>query len=203
MPKKPSPAKKAPAAPKKKAPAKKISLGAVVPRGSTAATPPAPSLSPAPAASAPTPPAGFVALDRAASSALSKPAPIQVASGPSVAAEVLASATYAQDFSSSAPAAASVAGVLTTAESWTTEEASADAWARYVSTQKQLAWSAALSVSEKLRVEYVHAVLHDATIPSRYPELARFLGAKSAQAAHSAQVAKAAKKKAAKAKVGA
>jgi hypothetical protein len=125
---------------------------------------------------------------------LLKPFAAQETSAPSVVKELHASSTYTEDLGADAPDRDDVADLVEAAAAWSNEAKNAKAWATYAQQQKELAWNAAIAMTNKLKGEFDHAVKNHPDVALSYPSLSAYFGARTASAARGSATKRAKKK---------
>ncbi len=157
---------------------------------------------PAPTATAPSPPAGYVSTKVGRGN---RPQRAQVAVASKMATELRAYGSYAQEFGSAAPDPSTLADALETAANWSGSLQNAAAWYQYVKQQEYLAWKHALGLTDSLRVPFEFQMSRDASVGESLPSTAKFFAARMETGAKAAATRKkaAAEKAAANAKVAA
>src|SRR5262249_11737636 len=106
-----------------------------------------------------------------------RPKSSELAAVPDVIMELRAFSDYEGVFGKTAPPLADVTQSLDASSQWTALLADSSDWIGYVKSQEGMAWKDTLSVVDKLKAPFQLASTHDPKMLSRYPALARLLGA--------------------------
>ena len=149
---------------------------------------------PPPAVKVPQPPAGFIPPSAADYRGF-RPKRAELAVVPDAVLELHGFSNYGAVFGMTAPPADHVAGALDGASMWSTLLAASTAWMDFVKAGEGMAWKDTLTLTDKLKAPFALATANDPSMLSKYPALARLLGA----AKQIAKKAQATKKRTAKA----
>jgi hypothetical protein len=84
---------------------------------------------------------------------------------------------YEAVFGRTAPPVAGITQALEAASQWTALLADSSEWLGYVKSQEGMAWKDTLTLVDNLKAPFELASTHDPSLLSRYPSLARLLGA--------------------------
>jgi hypothetical protein len=131
---------------------------------------------PPPNVTVPTVPAGFVPSNPKDYRGF-RPKSSELAVVPDVVIELESFSDYVAVFGKTAPPEANIAQALDASLSWTAMLADSTEWFGYVKSQEGMAWKDTLTLVDKLKGPFALASQHDPSLVSRYPALARLLGA--------------------------
>ncbi|HEY2511736.1 MAG TPA: hypothetical protein VGI39_12800, partial [Polyangiaceae bacterium] len=131
---------------------------------------------PPPNVTVPTVPAGFVPSNPKDYRGF-RPKSSELAVVPDVVIELENFSDYVAVFGKTAPPEANIAQALDASLSWTAMLADSTEWFGYVKSQEGMAWKDTLTLVDKLKGPFALASQHDPSLVSRYPALARLLGA--------------------------
>jgi hypothetical protein len=166
----PAPTAAAPAAPVASAPAPN-------PVPPTPLPPSGPGLvKPPPNVTIPAPPVGFVPANPKDYRGF-RPKSSELAVVPDAVVELASFTDYSAVFGMTAPPVGDLTQTLGASQQWTSLLADSSDWERYVKSQEGMAWMTTLTLMDKLKAPFALASAHDPTLNSRYPALARLLGA--------------------------
>ena len=121
-------------------------------------------------------PAGFVPVNALDLRGF-RPMQSELASVPDAILELSNFANYTGIFGITAPPSSQVSQRLTVAAQWTSLYSASTAWFTYVKSQEGMAWKDALELVEKLKAPFQLASASNPALLSKYPALARMLGA--------------------------
>ena len=131
---------------------------------------------PPPNVTIPSPPAGFVPANPKDYRGY-RPTSSELSAVPDAVMELQSFANYATVFGSTAPSVSDLTQALDASLAWTALLADSHDWESYVKSQEGMGWMATLALVEKLKAPFALATANDPSLASRYPSLARLLGA--------------------------
>ena len=106
-----------------------------------------------------------------------RPKSSELAVVPDVVLELQRFDDYDSVFGRTAPPVSDVSQALEASAQWTAQLADSSDWIGYVKSQEGMTWKDTLVLVDKLKAPFELAGAHDPTLLSRYPALARLLGA--------------------------
>ena len=106
-----------------------------------------------------------------------RPKSSELAVVPDVVLELGQFADYEEVFGRTAPPVENVSRALDAVAQWTALLAETSSWMEYVKSQEGMGWKDTLTLVDRLKAPFELASGHDPTLLSRYPALARLLGA--------------------------
>ena len=131
---------------------------------------------PPPNVNVPTVPAGFVPSNTKDYRGF-RPKSSELAVVPDVVVELGGFSNYQTVFGLTAPPVEDIAQALDASSQWTAVLADSTDWDEHVKSQEGMAWKDTLTLVDRLKAPFALASAHDPTLLSRYPALARLLGA--------------------------
>jgi hypothetical protein len=92
-------------------------------------------------------------------------------------------AEYATVLGNTAPPASAVTSTVSVGMSWRQLRISTEAWDAYVKTQDAIAWKAAVTLLDEVKVLFLYAVSKNATLATKYPSLLAYFNVSKETAA--------------------
>jgi hypothetical protein len=115
-----------------------------------------------------------------------RPVGEQERDAPEVARELDGATAYREDFSVHAPDRAALSAQLARAAALSVEAANAEAWSKYLATERDRAWQQALSSMSELQTHFDAADASSPNIARRYPRTHAFFAVRAKASARAA-----------------